>query len=145
MTTPQLLEGQSGLPVDSPTHSYWHKEPSEKLLGHRTTTELPPTADVVIVGSGITGAFAAHALKEQKPELDVAMLEAREACWGASGRVGNVDWYLEICTCGPRITNSAHTFLERRPLPTAAVHIRASHCLLRAAHIPVHQVADRHL
>lgn len=83
------VEGQSGLPVDNPTESYWHKEPSQKLLGHRTTADLPSTADVVIVGSGITGASAAHTLKERRPELDIVMLEAREACWGATGRVSH--------------------------------------------------------
>lgn len=85
--TQTILPGQSGLPTENPTQSYWHKEPSEKLLGHRTTEHLPASADVVIVGSGISGAFAAHALKEKRPELNVVMLEAREACWGATGRV----------------------------------------------------------
>ncbi|KAI0164369.1 FAD dependent oxidoreductase [Hypoxylon sp. FL1284] len=84
----QLLEGQSGLPVDNPTKSYWLKELSEKLVGHRTTKELPRSADVVIVGSGITGAFAAHFLKEKQPDLNIVMLEAREACSGATGRNG---------------------------------------------------------
>ncbi|KAI0885442.1 FAD dependent oxidoreductase [Annulohypoxylon maeteangense] len=88
MSQDQLLKGQSGLPVDNPTKSYWHKEPSAKLLGHRTTKELPRVADVVIVGSGITGSFAAHFLKEQRPDLDVVMVEAREACSGATGRNG---------------------------------------------------------
>ncbi|KAI0842617.1 FAD dependent oxidoreductase [Hypoxylon sp. FL0890] len=88
MSEAQLLKGQSGLPVDNPTKSYWHKEPSTKLLGHRTTEELPRSADVVIVGSGITGSFAAHYLKEKRPDLDVVMVEAREACWGATGRNG---------------------------------------------------------
>lgn len=87
MSEPQLLSGQAGLPVSNPSKSYWLKEPSEKLLGHRTTPELPASADVVIVGSGITAAFAAHTLKERKPELNVVMLEAREACFGATGRV----------------------------------------------------------
>ncbi|RYP43028.1 hypothetical protein DL768_010113 [Monosporascus sp. mg162] len=88
MAQADLFPGQSGLPVDNPTESYWLKEPSEKLLGHRTTEQLPRTADVVIVGSGITGAFAAHFLKEKDPNLDIVMLEAREACWGATGRNG---------------------------------------------------------
>ncbi|KAI1204650.1 FAD dependent oxidoreductase [Annulohypoxylon truncatum] len=88
MSQAQLLRGQSGLPVDNPTKSYWHKEPSAKLLGHRTTKELPRSADVVIVGSGITGTFAAHFMKELRPDLDVVMVEAREACWGATGRNG---------------------------------------------------------
>ncbi|OTB07006.1 hypothetical protein M426DRAFT_318373 [Hypoxylon sp. CI-4A] len=88
MTQTQLLEDQSGLPVDNPSKSYWHKEPSSKLLGHQTTKDLPRSADVVIVGSGITGSFAAHFLKEKRPDLDVVMVEAREACWGATGRNG---------------------------------------------------------
>ncbi|KAL7795467.1 FAD dependent oxidoreductase [Trichoderma afarasin] len=78
----------AGLPVDNPSKSYWLSEPSEILLGHRTTKDLPQTADVLIIGSGITGAFAAHFLKEKAPNLNIVMLEAREACWGATGRNG---------------------------------------------------------
>jgi glycine/D-amino acid oxidase-like deaminating enzyme len=50
---------------------------------------LPTEADVVIIGSGITGAFAAHYLAtgEHGRDIDVVMLEAREAAWGATGRV----------------------------------------------------------
>lgn len=94
MAQAQLLEGQSGLPVDNPTKSYWHKEPSNKLLGHRTTKELPRSADVVIVGSGITGSFAAHFLKEKQPDLNVVMVEAREACSGATGRVSRINIFI---------------------------------------------------
>ncbi|KAH7310864.1 FAD dependent oxidoreductase [Stachybotrys elegans] len=79
---------RSGLPVDNPTKSYWLRDPSKILLGHRTTEDLPQSADVVIVGSGITGAFAAHCLKEIAPELNIMILEAREACSGATGRNG---------------------------------------------------------
>lgn len=87
MAIREVIDGQSGLPVPNPTKSYWHKEPSAKLLGHRTTAELPEKADVIIVGSGITGAFSAHFLKHGKAsESSVVMLEAREACWGATGR-----------------------------------------------------------
>lgn len=56
--------------------------------------------DVVVVGSGIVGAFAAWRLLQdgQGGELsgarrnvqNVLMLEAREACWGATGRVGSL-------------------------------------------------------
>lgn len=79
---------QAGLPTVNSSKSYWHKEPSEALFGHRTTPELPDKADVVIVGSGMTGAWAAHFLKKGKAkDQSVVMLEAREACWGATGRV----------------------------------------------------------
>lgn len=65
-------------------------------MGHRSTRELPNHADVVVVGSGITGASVAHHLlrhhdedgKKENEKLNVVMLEAREACWGATGRVG---------------------------------------------------------
>ncbi|KAL6796534.1 FAD dependent oxidoreductase [Trichoderma sp. SZMC 28012] len=81
-------DSPAGIPVDYPSKSYWLSEPSEVLLGHRTTKDLPHTSDVLIIGSGITGTFAAHFLKEKAPNLNIVMLEAREACWGATGRNG---------------------------------------------------------
>ena len=78
------------LPSPHPTFSFWHNEPSLFLLHHRTTSELPKVADVVVIGSGISGAFAAKKLLEE-PKLSVVMLEAREACWGATGRVRTAD------------------------------------------------------
>jgi tRNA A37 threonylcarbamoyladenosine dehydratase len=86
MMIPKLLEGQAELPSVESTNSYWHKEPSEKLLGYRSTAELPSTAEVVVVGSGITGTFAARELIKGGCK-NVVLLEAREACWGATGRV----------------------------------------------------------
>lgn len=79
----------AGLPVPNSSKSFWHSEPNEFLIGHRTTDEVPGYADVVIVGSGITGASAARFLAEDERAsgLKVVMLEAREACWGATGRV----------------------------------------------------------
>ncbi|KAK2766081.1 hypothetical protein FQN54_007596 [Arachnomyces sp. PD_36] len=76
----------AGLPSENSTHSYWHTEPSKILLGHRSTEDLPETADVVVIGSGIAGSFAARELVDGGK--DVLMLEAREACWGATGRNG---------------------------------------------------------
>lgn len=91
-------EGCAPLPTPESTASYWHKEPSKILLNHRTTKDLPSVVDVVVVGSGIVGAFAGWRLLHdgQSDELSgarknvqgVLMLEAREACWGATGRVG---------------------------------------------------------
>ncbi|KAH8880011.1 DAO-domain-containing protein [Thozetella sp. PMI_491] len=89
MTLREVVDGQAGLPVPNPTKSYWHQTPSQKLLGHRTTSELPSVADIVVVGSGLSGSFAAHFLKNGKAkDKNVLMLEAREACWGATGRNG---------------------------------------------------------
>jgi ribulose 1,5-bisphosphate synthetase/thiazole synthase len=89
MTGESLKSGQATLPTPKSTSSFWHREPSKVLLGHRTTDHLPKKADVLIIGSGIAGAFAAHYLTggEHVQDVDVVMLEAREACWGATGRV----------------------------------------------------------
>ncbi|TVY29242.1 putative oxidoreductase [Lachnellula hyalina] len=82
--------GRASLPTADSTKSYWHRDPSKVLFGHRTTPSLPTKADVVIIGSGISGASAAHFLHENDKgkDLDIVMLEAREACWGATGRNG---------------------------------------------------------
>ncbi|KAK4452453.1 DAO-domain-containing protein [Podospora aff. communis PSN243] len=91
-----LSSGQAGLPSPNPSKSYWLQDPSTTLLGHHSTPDLPQTADIVIVGSGITGAFATHFLKKglnenglgQRAGESVVLLEAREACFGATGRNG---------------------------------------------------------
>lgn len=83
MTGLDLQEAQSDLPSSNPTSSYWHREP--QLQGHRTTPDLPPEAEVVIVGAGITGALASRFLCEAGRE--VVLVEAREVAWGATGRV----------------------------------------------------------
>ncbi|KAK2615423.1 hypothetical protein N8I77_002179 [Diaporthe amygdali] len=91
MVLREMVEGQSGLPVPNSTLSYWHKDPSKKLLGYRSTPELPKEADTIIIGTGMTGSFAARFLKEpSSPAKDdsLLVLEAREACWGATGRNG---------------------------------------------------------
>ncbi len=81
--------GQAGLPTPQSTASFWHSEPSKLLLGHRTTHELPLQVDFVIVGSGITGTSVARFLAQddRAQGASVVLLEAREACWGATGRV----------------------------------------------------------
>lgn len=92
-TTGNLTLPPAGLPSRNPSASYWLHDPSPALLGHRGTPDLPDSADVVVVGSGITGAFAARFLMEAGVGLGgeegkgVVMLEAREACSGATGRV----------------------------------------------------------
>lgn len=80
----------ASLPTEKSTASFWHSEPSKYLLGHQTTPNLPEKADIVIVGSGITGSSTARFLCEdaRAKDLSIVMLEAREACWGATGRNG---------------------------------------------------------
>ncbi|KAL4748649.1 hypothetical protein BDW72DRAFT_205452 [Aspergillus terricola var. indicus] len=58
----------------------------DPLLNHRTTPDLPSSADIVIIGSGITGTLAAKHCKEAWAGRSVVVLEAREFCSGATGR-----------------------------------------------------------
>jgi len=81
------------LPPSNPTKSYW-QDPPDEIADLRTTEDLPDHADVVIIGSGITGAAVAWELLQEQQSLDDAekksmvMLEARQACSGATGRNG---------------------------------------------------------
>ncbi|KAE9378329.1 FAD dependent oxidoreductase-like protein [Stipitochalara longipes BDJ] len=90
MTGGAIPSGQASLPTANSTKSFWHSDPSKILLGHRTTASLPTEADIVIVGSGISGASAAYFLRQNDrgKDLNIVLLEAREACWGATGRNG---------------------------------------------------------
>ncbi len=50
----------------------------------------PTTADLVIVGGGFTGLWAAIQAKENDPKLDVVLIEAGKIAYGASGRPGGI-------------------------------------------------------
>ncbi len=55
--------------------------------------------DVAIVGAGYTGLWTAYYLKRAQPDLRIAVLEARFAGFGASGRNGG--WLTNSITGGP--------------------------------------------
>ncbi|KAH6617104.1 FAD dependent oxidoreductase [Chaetomium tenue] len=75
------------LPSTNPTVSYW-QDPPDDLADHRSTPDLPKFADTVIIGSGITGAAVAWGLLQGPNPSSILMLEARQACSGATGRNG---------------------------------------------------------
>jgi hypothetical protein len=74
-------------PRPNPTVSYWQETP-DVIADLRSTPNLPETADVVVIGSGISGACIAYNLLCGNAGLQVVMLEARQACSGATGRNG---------------------------------------------------------
>lgn len=74
-------------PRDNPTISYW-QDPPDEIADLRSTAELPQDADIVIIGSGISGACIAYNILARSPNTKVVILEARQACSGASGRNG---------------------------------------------------------
>ncbi|WEW55878.1 hypothetical protein PRK78_001313 [Emydomyces testavorans] len=74
-------------PRDNPTIAYW-QDPPDEIADLRSTSQLPETADVAIVGSGITGAAIAYNILSRAPKTKIVMLEARQACSGATGRNG---------------------------------------------------------
>lgn len=74
-------------------------------------------ADVVVVGAGLTGLWTAYYLLEADPSLDVLLVEAQVAGFGASGRNGG--W------CSALLPVSADE-LARRHGPDAAAAMRAA-------------------
>ncbi|KAJ0415431.1 FAD dependent oxidoreductase-domain-containing protein [Aspergillus carlsbadensis] len=85
-----------GLPTTNPTSSFWLRTPHPSLAKSQSP-ELPREADVVIIGSGVTGTSIARTLLTSRKlhsgspspsRPAVAILEARDACSGATGRNG---------------------------------------------------------
>ena len=70
-------------PVNGRVSNWYDELPASRgsLPGHRD-------ADVCIVGAGYTGLWTAYYLKRADPSLRIAILEARFAGFGASGRNG---------------------------------------------------------
>lgn len=83
-----------GVPNAKSTSPFWLRDPHPELSGFQSAT-LPTEADVVIIGSGITGASIARTLLQDRVRQNatlehpaVVMLEARDVCSGATGRNG---------------------------------------------------------
>jgi hypothetical protein len=85
----QKIQSSPGLPVVSPTESYWMKPPVEVP----TEKEWADEADIVILGSGITAVSVARELmngygskETEGKRKKIVMVEARDVCSGATAR-----------------------------------------------------------
>ncbi len=76
--------------------SFWHDTLDEPLV-QRPPLDGDTTADVAIVGGGLTGLWAAYYLS--RSQVDVVVLEAETAGFGASGRNGG--WCSALLPQGP--------------------------------------------
>ncbi|KAH0291640.1 DAO-domain-containing protein [Aureobasidium namibiae CBS 147.97] len=87
----RIHQGPS-LPCPNPTTSYWLEDPPFPELVNIQSEKLPESTDIVIIGSGITAAAAAHSLLDESSRkgqpITITVLEARDICSGATGRNG---------------------------------------------------------
>jgi glycine/D-amino acid oxidase-like deaminating enzyme len=80
------------VPVPNATQPFWLTEP-HPLANHRSTESLPTRCDILIIGAGYSGVATAYHLLSSRDERDkekpsIVIIEAREACSGATGRNG---------------------------------------------------------
>ena len=82
-----------GRPNPNLSESYWLVDPPYPELVDVRSPELPQTADVAIIGSGIAGASIARSLLHERRRRNadsqrVVVLEARQLCSSATARNG---------------------------------------------------------
>lgn len=90
MTTAATQGVETGLPVKESTLPFWRTQLHE-LDSHRSTENLPLECDLIVIGAGYAGVSTLYHLLNSGDAPDpssIVMLEAREACSGASGRNG---------------------------------------------------------
>ncbi|OSD05706.1 FAD dependent oxidoreductase [Trametes coccinea BRFM310] len=80
------LQESPGLPVPNPTQPLWTYPPAH--IPTDSDAALPEYADIVVIGSGITGTSVVYNILSRETGLKIVMLEAREVCSGATGRNG---------------------------------------------------------
>lgn len=78
-----------------------------------STLSASITADLCVIGAGLTGLWSALLAKETDPDLDIVLLEATEAGKGASGRNGG---FVDHC-----LTHTFENGLERWPAELRAL------------------------
>ncbi|MGY3171517.1 glycine/D-amino acid oxidase-like deaminating enzyme [Pseudomonas sp. TE12234] len=102
------------------TISLWMDQLDEPLLA-RPALDQDLDLDVAIIGAGYTGLWTAYYLKRQAPELNIAIIEAQTAGFGASGRNGG--WLMGnllgedrlLAPLSPQQRRASYDLLHRIP------------------------------
>jgi glycine/D-amino acid oxidase-like deaminating enzyme len=128
----QDLLGQLGIPTRHPIELPENDEPywfrlGHPLANHQSNSDLPETADVVVIGAGLTGASAAYHLSESvSADRRVVVLDAGDPAGEASGRNGGNFELIPENSVGiyEGLARERHAFLRRRypKLPVEVVH-----------------------
>ncbi|KAJ5731332.1 uncharacterized protein N7483_005840 [Penicillium malachiteum] len=88
------LHSDPGIPQATTTFSFWVQNPHPQFA-QASSKPLPASADIVIIGSGISAASIARTILQSRTisasipsHPTVVILEARDICSGATGRNG---------------------------------------------------------
>lgn len=68
-------------------NSYWQESIPSSLVG-RSSVDSNLDVDIAIVGAGYSGLWTAYYLKQLQPDARIAVIEANQVGFGASGRNG---------------------------------------------------------
>ena len=82
-TLSKRLKESPGVPVPNPSLPFWT---IPKSTISSVKQPLPEYADVVVIGSGITGTSFVYNTLQRNSNVRLLILEAREVCSGATGR-----------------------------------------------------------
>lgn len=99
-TLSKKLKKSPGLPVSNPSQSFW-TIPKAQISSSSIVFQH---ADIVIIGSGITGTSFLYNVLKMQPSLRIVMLEARDVCFGATGRyvIVHTDRFLRRLILTPK-------------------------------------------
>lgn len=84
--SPETMQTYQNQQFTNGNISHWYQSVERQAVRPPLPGDL--TADVAIVGGGMTGLWSAYYLKKAQPELDVIVIEKEFVGFGASGRNG---------------------------------------------------------